>query len=409
MIRVYFRQAWIMLKQNRLFSSVYIVGTGLSIALVMVLFVIYYVKAGPVYPEYNRDRMLVIKTMKSQDKGSNGTSCNTGVSYFVAKTLLKDLPHLDQIAVFQGGWGRIRVDLPGNQGSQEIQPGYVDCGFWSMFSFRFLSGKPFVQADVDSRLPVAVISESLARKLFATTDATGKYLSVNAERIRVCGVVKDVSYATLTTVADLWMPMTRCPAFDDKDPDGRLNGAFWIYLTAPTRAEKKQLRAEVQDAFRRYNAQDHPYVSDLMEQPDDYWKSSLRTDCMGAPDVKQTVRQLAYILLALLFIPALNLGGLISSRMDRRLGELGVRRAYGATSRMLVNQVLWENLLLTLLGGVAGMLVSWGILLSARGWILSLGTAKWGGSHTPMRLSSWDRRCSSIPMFLRWPFWPVFS
>lgn len=135
----------------------------------------------------------------------------------------------------------------------------------------------------------------------------------------------------------------------------------------------------MQDAFRRYNAQDHPYVSDLMEQPDDYWKSSLRTDCMGAPDVKQTVRQLAYILLALLFIPALNLGGLISSRMDRRLGELGVRRAYGATSRMLVNQVLWENLLLTLLGGVAGMLVSWGILLSARGWILSLGTAKWGG------------------------------
>ena len=116
-------------------------------------------------------------------------------------------------------------------------------------SFRFLSGKPFVQADVDSRLPVAVISESLARELFATTDATGKYLSVNAERIRVCGVVKDVSYATPTTVADLWMPMTRCPAFDDKDPDGRLNGAFWIYLTASTRAEKKQLRAEVQDCI----------------------------------------------------------------------------------------------------------------------------------------------------------------
>ena len=95
--------------------------------------------------------------------------------------------------------------------------------------------------------------------------------------------------------------------------------------------------------------------------------------------MKQTVRQLAYVLQAQLFIPALHLGGLISSRMDRRLGELGVRRAYGATSRMLVNQVLWENLLLTLLGGVAGMLVSWGILLSARGWILSLGTAKWGG------------------------------
>ena len=51
MIRIYLKQAWELLRQNRLFSTIYIIGTGLSIALVMTLFIIFYVKFAPVYPE----------------------------------------------------------------------------------------------------------------------------------------------------------------------------------------------------------------------------------------------------------------------------------------------------------------------------------------------------------------------
>ena len=49
----------------------------------------------------------------------------------------------------------------------------------------------------------------------------------------------------------------------------------------------------------------------------------------------ELLKGLIYILLALLFIPAMNLSGMISSRMDHRLCELGVRRAYGATNKIL--------------------------------------------------------------------------
>ena len=75
---------------------------------------------------------------------------------------------------------------------------------------------------------------------------------------------------------------------------------------------------------------------------------------------------------ALLFIPAMNLSGMISSRMDHRLCELGVRRAYGATNKILLGQVLWENLLLTCLGGLIGILLSYLIVLTASDWILNL-------------------------------------
>lgn len=68
MIGKYFTQAWTLMKQNKLFTVIYVAGTGLSIALIMTLFIIYFVKLGPVYPEYNRDRTLVIKPIKHTPK-----------------------------------------------------------------------------------------------------------------------------------------------------------------------------------------------------------------------------------------------------------------------------------------------------------------------------------------------------
>lgn len=61
MIKLYLKQAWTLIKQHRLFTGIYVVGTGLSIALVMTMFIIFYVKFAPIYPEYNRNRMIVLK------------------------------------------------------------------------------------------------------------------------------------------------------------------------------------------------------------------------------------------------------------------------------------------------------------------------------------------------------------
>ena len=50
---------------------------------------------------------------------------------------------------------------------------------------------------------------------------------------------------------------------------------------------------------------------------------------------------------------------MISSRMDERMSELGVRKAYGATNVSLISQVLTENLMLTLVGGLAGLALAY--------------------------------------------------
>ena len=65
-------------------------------------------------------------------------------------------------------------------------------------------------------------------------------------------------------------------------------------------------------------------------------------------------------LLALLFmaLPALNLVNLSLSRILERASEIGVRKAFGASSRTLVGQFLVENVILTLLGSLIGLILT---------------------------------------------------
>lgn len=374
MIRNYFRQAWTLVRQHKLFTGIYVVGTGLSIALVMTLFIIFYVKFGPVYPEYNRNRTLVVKPIKRYPKGKpENWSINGGVAYYVIDEMLTGLTHVELVASSMFDfWGNYQVSATGVKPFKAV-PRFANEDFWKLFSFRFIEGHPFTQEDVEAKSPVAVLSESLARRLFATVEGvTGRHFSFNGRDYRVCGVVQDVSNATPETAGDLWLPLLNAQYIQKELDRMGLLGSVYAYLLVDDKANIEKVRSEVQDVFRRYSQQDKDYEYDLMGQPDIYWLSTFRQDLDKVPDTIDLVKDFLYILLALLFIPALNLSGMISSRMDSRITELGIRKAYGATRRCLLEQVFCENLLLTLLGGLVGLVFSYLIVLTSSDWILTL-------------------------------------
>lgn len=374
MLKNYFKQAWTLMRQNRLFTGIYVVGTGLSIALVMTLFIIFYVKFGPVYPEYNRDRTLVLKPLKLYPKGKpESWTINGGVAYYVVDQMLPGLPHVEQVAgSVIDFWGDYQVSAADVK-PFKVTPRFANGAFWKVFSFRFVDGQPFTQEDVEARARVAVIGESMAKRLFAAVEGvTGRHFAFNGRDYRVCGVVRDVSNATPETAGDLWLPLLNAQYISKElDRQGLLGNVF-VSLLVDDAENLEAVRSEVQDVFRRFSLQDKDYEYDVMGQPDPYWLSTFRQDVEKAPDTMELVKDFLYILLALLFIPALNLSGMISSRMDSRIAELGIRKAYGATRRRLLEQVLCENLLLTLLGGLAGLLFSYLIVLTASDWILTL-------------------------------------
>lgn len=109
------------------------------------------------------------------------------------------------------------------------------------------------------------------------------------------------------------------------------------------------------------------WTVDLMGQPDAYWAAPFRVG--EQLDTKPFKRQILYLALAFLLLPAINMGSMVAGRVGGRISELGIRRAYGATRTGLVWQVLKENFLLTLVGGVVGLLLSWFILTVCADWL----------------------------------------
>lgn len=67
-----------LIRQNKLFSSLYVLGTGLAIAMTMIIAIVYYIKIAPIYPEVNRSLTMRMKGVSAMHVkgGGNSYSCS---------------------------------------------------------------------------------------------------------------------------------------------------------------------------------------------------------------------------------------------------------------------------------------------------------------------------------------------
>ena len=380
MYKVYLRQAMQMLRQNKFFSIIYITGTGLAITMVMILAILYYFRTGNIAPETNRDRMLVIQHGKILNKTEGQGNGSSRLSYPTIKECFYSMQTPEAVtAILPMGEQTEFIQTPG---SDEVYNGLVmgtDVAFWKIFQFRFLAGKPYTEEEFTSGIRKAVVSESLARRLFNTSDATGKTFLLNFEEYQVSGVVEDVPSIAQFCYAEMWIPFTNRPS--------QIQGSKWcdfilghmqLYILAKKPGDFDAIRREAEENCRRYSANIPQYNFVLNEQPDTVLRAWLRTDSFASPKFMKLFIQIFSVIFLLLLVPSINLTGMTASRMKKRMEELGIRKAFGAQNRTLLLQILYENLLLTLLGGLIGLLISYGLIFMLKGWLL--GNYDWDGS-----------------------------
>lgn len=375
-MKQHFKQAWNLIKQEKLFSFLYIIGTGLSITIVMVLSIVYYIKLADIYPEMSRDKILIAKNGVEERK--NGGQSSAALSYHTLETCFRPLCHTDAVSALYQTWDREHYVQPlGNKEQLPVSVQYVDTDFWKIFSFRFVQGKPFSEADFQSGIPTAVISESLAKRLFGSAaEANGQSVSLNFMPYKICGVVKDVSYVMELTYAQLWIPYTVNSDYKNSFAEGGTLGQFKVVILPSDDGDKEKIRREALDNIQKMNSTLPDDIElKLLGQPESYWKSSFRYWSNQEPDFTKIIWQNSLIFLILLLIPAISLSGMADSRMERRLAEMGIRRAFGAPVNTLMRQILTENFLFTLLGGMIGLLFSYLIVLIGSDWIMGIGKA----------------------------------
>jgi putative ABC transport system permease protein len=373
-LRIYFKQAWNLIKQEKLFSSIYILGTGLSIMIVMVLAIVFYLKIANIYPETNRDRMLIVKSGTVKPKNDDKAFSSSYLSLKLIETCLMPLKNAKAIAVINNPfYENNELQIAGSNESLPVTIKRVNTAFWTVFPFRFTDGKPFTEADFQSGIATAVISESLSRKLFGTTEATGKTINLDFKSFRVCGVVKDVSLVTARTYAQIWIPYTVFEEYKNTFGPEDLLGNMQAYILPPSKKDMGKLKEEITENIHRLNQTLKDHELSINGQPDEHWQSTFRLWSNDTPKFNKIVMLYCLVFLIFLLIPSISLSGMTESRTERRLAEMGVRRAFGAPIRNLMGQIISENFLFTLLGSALGLLISYLFVLFGRNWILQIG------------------------------------
>lgn len=373
MIRLYFRQAWNLLCQNPLFSVLYIIGTALALTMTTTIAVIYYVRLAPVYPERNRSNTMYLTALRAQTESVMMTN---GLSYQALQDWAFSVDNAEVVtAILQDDMASGGYIHP-TDGTGDFHPEtkLVDHMFFRVYSFQFLAGAPFTQADLESGIRCAVISDDLARRLFGNVQkAVGSSFTFDFQSYRVTGVVRAGSRLTPTSYAQVYLPYSVCGTYRQPfDPRCPQVGAFTVIYVA-REGQKDALRQEVQDLVRRFNqAHSDGFTLNIGNQPVDHLAHTLSPYDIEGQGVRRAGRYLLLILVVLLIVPAINLSGMIASRMESRLSEMGVRKSFGATRRLLLRQVIWENLLLTGLGALIGLLLSWLTIYVGRQWVFDL-------------------------------------
>ena len=358
MFTQYFKQALWHLRENPVISWISVLGTALSICMIMVTVITLRARIADCEPEVNRSRSLYVPNMSYRTKGdTSGSSAHSSMSVQTGRECFKPLTTAEAVTLVSQP-GKVRASLPAG-GKMTVDKIETDEAFWQIFRFRFLDGKPFTGADVQSGLPRAVIAASVARRLFGRTDVTGQHLELNHVDFQVCGVVADVSMLATDAYAQVWIPYTSTDTPKDTDAGG-IMGNFSCALLARSRADFPAIREESDRSVRAYNdaRKEEGWEIFMRNRPYNQEKNAIAYSSNNEPDLQGERNRRLMVYLILLIVPAINLSSMTQSRLRQRVAEIGVRRAFGCTRAELAGQILAENFIVTLLAGVIGFILS---------------------------------------------------
>lgn len=374
MFKQHFKQAFHLLLENKLLSAISIAGTALAISVVMVIIILLYAKTTNYEPETNRYRTLYVKWSSVYEKENKDARNYSRVSLYDIQQLFYPLTTAEAVTAICE-YGRMLAAVPGGGEEINCQSLYTDAAFWRVFEFGFLAGKPYDEAAFKSGLKQTVICESVARRLFGgVEEAVGRRLELNFVEFTICGVVRDVSKFAEQSYSEIWVPYTTNSDISRIDLSGWTKGhtgGFQCFILAHSSADFPEILKEVDVNLAKLNSNDQEMQLDLLGQPDTFFVQMLHKYANGGVPGQEVIIRYIIIVIVILLVPAINLSGLTQSRMRKRLSEIGVRKAFGATRSGLLWQVLTENLLLTLIGGLVGLLFSYFALWLLADWLLA--------------------------------------
>lgn len=378
MLRHYLLLSLKVLARRKFFTFISIFGISFTLLVLMLVTALADHAFAPMAPETRQDLTLEANRALLFNDSNRGQWC-CAASFEFFDTFARNLPGAVNLSIYSDTFDGVSY-LEGRKIRSVMKR--TDGEFWNILSFSFLEGRPYTAQEVNQAAPVAVISATTRHRFFDGRPAAGKTLEVNGDRYRIVGVVEDVSIVRDVPNSDIWVPHTTAPPPPSGSPSpgmitGRQEGrtlmargvGYRAIVLAATRDAFPLIQREFQSRVSRIDPREYEEGRDgsltrMFSTFDTKLEGFARnfppfTD-PRSPDPQAWRFMLFIVTLALLFVllPTVNLVNINVSRIMERASEIGVRKAFGASSRILVGQFVIENIILTVAGGLVGLLLS---------------------------------------------------
>lgn len=361
------------LRRNPILTALMVVGIALGIAASMTtLTVLHLMGSDPIPWKSDRLHYVQLDNWSPDQPYSDDGRPPDQVTYRDALALMQAGKADKQAAMF-------KLSLPVQPENKDLKPfralgrvTYAD--FFPMFEPRFKYGAAWNHDQDASHARVVVLGKDLNEKLFGGQDSTGKTVRMDGVDYSIVGVLDDwklrsryydLTNGAFTDADEFFMPFTT--AIDLKQRSTGNNSCWktpgdgwdayldsdcvwiqmWAELDTPARlAEYKSFLDSYVGEQKKLGRFPRPLNNRLLNVNE--W---MRDQKVVSRDVEvQTGLAFAFLVVCLV-----NTVGLLLAKFTRKSGEIGLRRALGASRREVFTQFLIESGVVGLSGGVLGL------------------------------------------------------
>jgi len=350
MLRNYLLTAWKVFMRRKLFTAINLACIVLTLVVLMVITALLETAFFPSGVEGKSARMLQVYGIRSEGPNRNAMR-TTLMGYKSIDKYLKPMKGVERVSAFT-----VPASVSVYQGDRvsELDVRRVDADYWKILDFRLLGGRLPNADDERSGRMVAVINASTARRLFGTSGAVGQAITAGGQQFQIIGVVEDV--LQMNAYADMWAPLSTFPSSDYQN---EITGNFAAMLLARDPGDLPRIQREVERIAKTFVTEDpHTYATTMFwadSKLDVFARALLSNQGQADSGARTLLTMIGGGMLVFMLLPALNLVNLNMGRILERSAEIGVRKAFGATSLQLVGQLVVENVLLCLVGGLFGL------------------------------------------------------